>query len=88
MKIKEGFVIRRVMGSYVVVAIGEASQSFHGMVKLNETAAEIWENIAAGKTVDEMIAAMLEKYEVDGEKLREDVESTIKTFDEQGFIEA
>ncbi len=87
MKIKDGFVIRKVMGSHVVIALGEASRDFHGMVKLNDTAAEIWGYISEGKDTEGIISAMLEKYEVGEEKLREDVEKTINTLSEQGFIE-
>ncbi len=88
MKIKDGFVIRKVMDNNVVIALGEASRDFHGMLKLNDTAAEIWEYIAEGKDVDGIVACMLEKYEVEEAKLREDVEKIIKSLTEQGFIEA
>ena len=87
MKIKEGYVIRKVMGNHVVIATGEASKKFHGMVKLNDTAAEIWGCISENKSLDEIVSCMLEKYEVDEEKLRQDVTKTIKTLKEQGFIE-
>ena len=50
MKIKSGYVIRQVMGNYVVIATGEESRGFHGMVKLNETAANIWSYISEGKS--------------------------------------
>ena len=49
MKIKEGFVLRTVMGNNVVVAVGEASKSFRGMIKLNGTATAIWKLIEEGK---------------------------------------
>lgn len=39
MKIKEGFILRNVAGSYVVVPIGEATLDFNGMMSLNETGA-------------------------------------------------
>ena len=87
MKIKEGFVVRKVMGNHVVIALGEASRNFHGMVKLNDTAAEIWGYISEGKNEEEIISDMLEKYDVGEEKLREDVEKIINTFKEQGFVE-
>ncbi len=87
MKIKEGYVIRKVMGNHMVIATGEASKNFHGMVKLNDTAAEIWKYIAEGKSEDEIFASMLEKYEVDEDKLRDDISSTVKTLLKQGFIE-
>ncbi len=88
MKIKDGFVIREVMGSHVVIALGDASRDFHGMLKLNETAARIWGYISEGKTKDEMLSCMLECYDVDKEKLRLDIESSIKFLENKGFIEA
>ena len=88
MKIKDGYVIRKVMGNFVVIATGEASQEFHGMVKLNETAAEIWGYVSEGKDADAIVSEMLSKYEVDEAKLRSDVESTLETFKKQGFIES
>ncbi len=87
MKIKEGYVIRKVMGNYVVIATGEESKNFHGMVKLNETAAKIWECVCAGKDIDGIVASMLEEYEVDEKQLRADVEKALKTLAAQGFLE-
>ena len=54
MKIKDGFVLRSVMGNNVVIAVGEASKSFRGMVQLNESAAEIWKHIENGRSRDEI----------------------------------
>ena len=87
MKIKDGFVIRKVMDNYVVIAVGEASRNFQGMVKLNETAATIWGYIAEGKELDEITALMLEKYDVEESILRADIEKILKTLEQQGFIE-
>ena len=39
MKIKKGFVLRKVGGESVVVPVGEMSKQFHGMINLNETGA-------------------------------------------------
>lgn len=35
-KIKEGFLLRKVAGDHVVVPVGEAGKVFHGMIRLNE----------------------------------------------------
>ena len=87
MKIKEGYVIRKVMGNNVVIATGEASRNFHGMIKLNDTAREIWEYIENGLNEDEICALMTEKYEVDAEMLKEDVRKTLDVLEKQGIIE-
>ena len=87
MKIKEGYVIRQVMGNYVVIATGEESRNFHGMVKLNETAANIWNYISAGKSEDEIVAAMMEEYEVEAQQLKDDVKKTVEILVAQGLVE-
>lgn len=87
MKIKKGYVIRKVMGNNVVIATGEASRNFHGMVKLNDTAAEIWGYLAENLSEEEICARMLEKYDVAPETLRADVRTTLETLEKQGFIE-
>ena len=87
MKIKEGYVIRQVMGNHVVIATGEESRNFHGMVKLNETAANIWAYISEGKSEDEIVATMMSEYEVEEKQLRADVRKTIETLVAQGLVE-
>ena len=87
MKIKDGFVLRSVMGSYVVVAVGAASKSFRGMVKLNSTAADIWKCIETGFSQSEICDMLFAKYEVEREKLESDVDNIIKNLVEQGFVE-
>ena len=39
MKIKKGFVVRKVGGECVAVPVGEMSKNFHGMINLNGTGA-------------------------------------------------
>ncbi|MCD8005368.1 MAG: PqqD family protein [Oscillospiraceae bacterium] len=90
MKIKEGFIIRKVAGKYVVVATGEASKSFHGMVKLNETAKIIWEGLANGKIPDEITDELAKlnnaETEEDRKKIYDDVQSMIKEMQDAGFL--
>ena len=37
MKIKNGFMLRKVGAQNVVVAVGEASRSFNGIIRLNDS---------------------------------------------------
>lgn len=62
MTIKKGFVIKEIAGQYVVVALGDASKVFNGIIKLNESGKLIWEMIANGKTRAQIIDTMLESY--------------------------
>lgn len=87
MKIKKGFVMRKVAGSAVVIATGEASKSFHGMVKLNSTGADIWQGIAEGLDEAAIAERIVEEYEIDKETAYADVLATVQKMKEDGFIE-
>ena len=88
MKIKSGFVMREVMGQTVVVAIGDTSKSFHGMIKMNKFATEIWKGIEAGLTKEEIANAFVEKYsDVTYEKALEDTEAIIQKMLNAGIME-
>ncbi len=87
MKIKDGFVLRKVAGKYAVVATGEASKSFHGMVKLSENAKNIWTGISQGKSVDEIIEELVsENSEDDRAAITSDVQSMVEEMKTSGFI--
>ncbi len=90
MKIKEGFVVRKVAGKYVVVATGQASREFHGMVKLNETGKIIWEGLAEGRTPEEIVDILAEKYSAETEEERsviaDDVQAMIREMADAGLL--
>lgn len=87
MKIKDGFVLRRVLDEAIVVASGEASKSFHGMIKLNDSAADIWGWISENLSETEISAKLAEKYELAPEKAAEDTRAMIEQMLEAGIFE-
>lgn len=90
MRIKDGFVMRKVAGKYVVVATGEASRGFHGMIKLNDTGRRIWQGILEGKNQSEITEelALLNgaKTDEDRKVISDDVQSMIDEMVEAGFL--
>ncbi len=87
MKIKKGFVIRKVGDAHVVVPVGELSKTFHGMINLNETGAFLWKFFTSEHTVDEAVAALCAEYEVDEERARIDAEKFAEVLTKNSFIE-
>ena len=64
MKIKQGYIMKKLGTGYVVVTVGQASKDFNGMIRLNPAGAFLWESIQAGKsTKEQLIQAMLERYD-------------------------
>lgn len=87
MRIKKDFTIQKVGGSWIAVAVGETSKTFHGMVRLNETGAFLWKKMTeADRTVDELVDALLAEYEVDRETATRDVGNLVNRFRESGIL--
>ena len=86
MRIKNGFVLREVAGQIMVIATGEASKDFHGMIKLNSTGKEIWLALQEGLAEKDVVKRIQDKYDVDAEKASQDVRGFIKQMEEMGFL--
>ena len=86
MRIKSGFVLREVAGQVMVIATGEASKDFHGMIKLNATGKEIWLGLQEGLSEEDIAKKLQEKYEVESEKAVEDTRAFLEKMEEMGFL--
>ena len=75
MKIRNGFMLRKVGGQNVVVAVGAASRDFNGIIKLNETGAFLWELLKSERTPEELTESLLAEYDIDRETASADVEA-------------
>lgn len=65
MKIKDGFVLRRIADQYMAVPVGARAKELHGMIGLNETGAFIWERLSNNQTQDVIVRDLCEEYDVD-----------------------
>ena len=88
MTIKKGFVIKEIAGQYVVVALGDASKVFNGIIKLNESGKLIWEMIANGMDREQIVDVMLESYSgVDRQSIENDFDKFVSTLEGAHIIE-
>ena len=80
------FIKRKIGTQFVIVAVGEASRQFNGMISVNSTGAFIWDVLE--KETDEagLIRALTEHYEVDAAKAKADWSAFLKTLREAGAI--
>ena len=86
MKIKDGFILREVAGSYLVVAVGAAVKQFNGMINLNETGAFLWRILEKGATEEEAVAELLKEYDPDEETAKADVKAFVSKLTEAGLL--
>ncbi len=87
MKIKDGFVVRELAGQSIVVALGEASKTFNGMIKLNDTGRLIWDMLAEGKAKEEIADRFVAEYDVEREVAERDINAFVETLQGAGILE-
>ena len=89
MKIKEGFVLRRICGECVVTGEGLAQVNFNKMISLNETAAWLWEQVSGKEFTPESLAALLlDRYDVAEDVALADARKVAQAWVEAGIAEA
>ncbi len=87
MKLKNGFVLRQIGGSYVVVAVGLQTLDFKGMIRLNETGAFLWEKLTAeDRTKEDLVAALTAEYDVDEATASHDVDVFVRSLQEADLL--
>ncbi len=88
MKIKSGFVLERVGNQYLAVAVGEAAESFSGLVRMNETGSFLWNLIKdADMSRDELVEALAKEYDAPKDVLCRDVDIFIEKLTAGGIFE-
>ena len=87
MKIKNGFVVRKIANQYMAVPVGARAKELHGMIGLNETAAFLWELLKEERTEEELAALVFEEYEISEEHALEAVQRFCKSLQEEGVLE-
>lgn len=63
MKIREGFVVREVAGTYLALATGELSKIYNGSITLNASAKFIFDCFLVETTKEEVVKKMLDNYD-------------------------
>lgn len=86
MKIKDGFILRTVADTHIVVAVGEESKNFNKMIKLNDSAAFLWKQLSADRTVSELASALSSEYGISPEQAETDAQAFAATLREAGLL--
>ena len=88
MKIKNGFILRKVPGMNLVMPTGKIVKTFNGSLMLNDTGAFIFEHLQKGSTQEEIADALTQEYDVSLDTVSADVQKTIDSLIEAGVAEA
>ena len=78
MKRNSAFLLREVAGTLVIVPVGKAAADFSGMITLNATSGYLWQLLETEQTVQSLTQALVNRYAVEEDRAREDVENFAK----------
>ncbi len=87
MRIKDGFILKNVVGEWIVMPRGDNIKSFEGAIVLNEVAAFIWKRLESPISKDDLLAAVLSEYEIDENSAQNDIDSLLSKIDSLGILE-
>jgi hypothetical protein len=84
---KDSFLMQEVAGENLLVPIGSQVMDMNGMVILNDTARCVWELLAEDRSVDELAAAVAERFDVPRALARADVQTFLDEITRMGMVE-
>ncbi len=86
MKIKEGFMLRRLGKDYGAVAMGKARKEFNGLIRMNETGKFLWDCLKKGCTEEELVQSLMGEFEVSEEEARKDAGEFAERLKKAGIL--
>lgn len=87
MKIKEGFILRKIANNDMVVPIGNNIADFNGVISLNETAAFLWRHLLADITLPELTNVYMQQYGISTETAKIDTECFLMQLKRRNMLE-
>ncbi len=87
MKLKEGFMLKKILDDYIVVPTGDNIVDFAVAVSLNETGAFLWKELESEKTFEELVQALADEYEIKNDDVNEDVKEFVELLKSHNFLE-
>ena len=80
------YVLREVVGEYMLIPTGKLSMTRNGVVTISESAAYLLKKMNVGRTISQLCDLLLEEYEVDRETALLDVQEMIDSMCQQEIV--
>lgn len=86
MKLKDGYILRKIAKTDIIVPIGNNIADFNGIISLNETAAFICNLLKEEISKGDLVSKLMEEFEVDEDLARNDIDDFIIKLAEHKMI--
>jgi len=86
MKIKDGYLLRTIADTNIVVPVSERVIEFKGMITLNDVSADIWRFLETEREYDEIVGYMMAEYGINKETAEEDLSGLLAQMEKSGLL--
>lgn len=86
MKINGEFILREVVGEYVLVPVGDAALELNGLIVTDPVGAQIWRGLEEGLSYDGILSGILDRFEVSADVARQDLNDFLQELKEAGLL--
>ncbi len=87
MRLKNDFTLASLNGEFVAVPLNH-TDDFHGIIKLNESGAEVFQGLSRGEDLDTIAGNLMRKYEgLDLKTANQAIQIVLSKLSEAGMIE-
>lgn len=86
MKIVDGFVLKNIADTNVVVPLGTNTVSFRSVISLNDTGAFLWKLLEKETSEEELLEAVLKEYDIDRQTAEADIQAFLNSVREANLL--
>ena len=87
MKIAGEFIMREVVGEYVLVPVGDTALKFSGLISLNPVSALIWKGLEQEKSQEALLEDILAEFEVQRDEAAADLDEFLDLMRKNQLLE-
>jgi hypothetical protein len=87
MKRKDDLLLQNVGGQDLLIPLGSKVLDMNGMVVLNPTGRYIWELLAEERSLEDLVTAVVDRFEVETDRAGADVRAFVDDLSRQGWID-
>ena len=87
MKLKCEFILREIAGETMLIPVGQTALDYNGLICLNSVGAEIWKGLQQEKSEEEILADILEQFDVTQQVAQTDLKAFLDQLREKDFLE-
>ncbi len=87
MRIINGFILRNIVDSWVVVPVGKTPVEKTYMLTLTESSALLWSMLEKGAEREELISALCDKYEIDRSIAEKDTDAFLLELKKEDLLD-